>query len=134
MKPRILTITCVAAIIGAFMLAPAQPASTTPADATTGQATAPAATPATPPAPAAKKRAATPAAAQPAAAGQFKTEAEAKGHCPSDIVVWVNLSSKIYHHSGSKPYGTTKNGAYMCEKDTASAGFRVSKAEKKKGT
>lgn len=66
----------------------------------------------------------------PAAAGQFSTEAQAKAHCPSDNVVWVNLSSKVYHFSGSKSYGNTKKGAYMCERDTAAAGFRAAKNEK----
>jgi hypothetical protein len=64
------------------------------------------------------------------AAGQFANEAQAKSHCPGDTVVWVNLSSKIFHFSGSKDYGTTKRGAYMCEKETASAGVRAAKNEK----
>jgi hypothetical protein len=65
-----------------------------------------------------------------AATAQFANEAQAKSHCPGDTVVWVNLSSKIYHFSGSKDYGTTKRGAYMCEKETASAGVRAAKNEK----
>ena len=63
--------------------------------------------------------------------GQFKTEAEAKTSCPTDSVVWVNLSSKVYHTSADKSYGKTKRGAYMCEKDTAAAGFRAPKGAKK---
>ncbi len=85
-------------------------------------------------APAAKQQPATKpvAAAAPAPAGdnQFSTEAQAKGHCPSDTVVWANLNSKVYHFSGNKTYGNTKKGAYMCEKDTAAAGFRAAKNEK----
>jgi hypothetical protein len=65
----------------------------------------------------------------PVPANQFSTEAEAKARCPSDTVVWVNLSSKIYHFSGSKSYGTTRNGAYMCEKETAGEGMRAAKNE-----
>jgi hypothetical protein len=61
---------------------------------------------------------------------QFSTEALAKGHCPADTVVWVNLSSRIYHFAGSKDYGKTKRGAYMCEKDSAAANFRAAKNEK----
>jgi hypothetical protein len=64
------------------------------------------------------------------AAGEFSTEAEAKAHCPGDTVVWVNTASKIYHFSGHRSYGATKAGAYMCEKDTASAGMRAAKNEK----
>jgi hypothetical protein len=38
--------------------------------------------------------------------------------------------SKIYHFAGHKDYGNLKNGAYMCEKDTAGAGARAAKSEK----
>jgi hypothetical protein len=61
------------------------------------------------------------------ATGQFATEAEAKASCPTDAVVWVNPRSSVYHAGGSRSYGTTKQGAYMCEKDSVEAGFRASK-------
>jgi hypothetical protein len=61
---------------------------------------------------------------------QFATDSAAKLRCPLDTVVWVNLKSGIYHFSGKKDYGTTKRGAYMCEKDTAAGGFRAAKNEK----
>ncbi len=64
-------------------------------------------------------------------AGQFATEAEAKASCPGDTVVWVNTGTKVYHHAGTATYGKTKRGAYMCEKDTAAAGYRAAKREKK---
>jgi len=64
-------------------------------------------------------------------AGQFATDAEAKASCPGDAVVWVNTGTKVYHHAGASAYGKTKRGAYMCEKDTAAAGFRAAKNEKK---
>jgi hypothetical protein len=63
----------------------------------------------------------------PAEKGQYATEAEAKASCPSDVVVWVNSISKIYHPSGSRSYGKTRTGAYMCEKDSVAAGFRAPK-------
>ncbi len=66
----------------------------------------------------------------PAGANEFSTEAQAKARCPSDTVVWVNLTSKIYHFSGTKNYGNTKSGAYMCERDSAAAGMRAAKNEK----
>lgn len=62
-------------------------------------------------------------------AGQFADEASAKARCPADTVVWVNLPSKIYHFAGTKSYGTTKRGAYMCEKEAISAEDRASKTE-----
>ena len=99
-----------------------------------------AAQPAAPPPPAA---ATTPAARAPAAApkprettavapaaGQFANEAQAKARCPTDTVVWVNEKSKIYHFSGNKDYGNTKEGTYMCEKDALAAGDRAAKNEK----
>jgi len=63
-------------------------------------------------------------------AGQFADEASAKARCPADTVVWVNLPSKIYHFAGTKSYGTTKRGAYMCEKEAIAAEDRASKTEK----
>ncbi len=64
-------------------------------------------------------------------AGEFASEVEAKAHCPGEVVVWANTHSKIYHFSGTRSYGNTKTGAYMCEKDTASAGFRSEKNDKR---
>jgi hypothetical protein len=96
---------------------PAQAAApTTPAPATTAQAVKP------------PKAAA---AGAPTGAGQFTSDTQAKARCPADTVVWVNLDSKIYHYSGTKDYGHTKSGAYMCEKDTAGQGFRAAKNEKR---
>ena len=63
-------------------------------------------------------------------AGQFADDASAKARCPTDTVVWVNLPSKVYHFAGTKSYGTTKRGAYMCEKDAIAAEDRASKTEK----
>lgn len=106
-----------------------------------GAAAAPAATPAAAPAakptpsPAptaaepAKKPSAAPATAA-ARADQFAGEALAKTHCPADTVVWANLSSKIYHFSGHKDYGKTKDGTYMCEKEALGQGIRAAKNEK----
>ena len=56
-------------------------------------------------------------------------EAQEKANCPIDTVVWVNLRSKIYHFSGTRNYGNTKDGAYMCERDTAAQGMRAAKNE-----
>jgi hypothetical protein len=65
-------------------------------------------------------------------AGQFAAEAEAKAHCPSDTVVWLNTKSHKYHFSGHKSYGTTKKGAYMCEADAKAAGNVAAKGEQPK--
>jgi len=42
------------------------------------------------------------AAVSPAGANQFAGEDQAKTHCPADTVVWVNLSSKVYHYAGTR--------------------------------
>lgn len=73
------------------------------------------------------------AATAPTGANQFATQGQAKAHCPSDTVVWANLTSKVYHFAGYKNYGTTEHGAYMCERDATAQGFRASKREKHPG-
>jgi len=65
------------------------------------------------------------------ATGQFTSEADAKSHCPGDTVVWANTRSRIYHYPTSRRYGHTKLGAYMCEKETAAAGIRAAKRERR---
>jgi hypothetical protein len=62
--------------------------------------------------------------------GQFATEAEAKASCPTDTVVWINRRTKVFHTSDSASYGKTKRGAYMCQKDTAAAGYRAPKGKR----
>ena len=88
----------------------------------------------TAPAPAAKSapamKPAPAATTSPTGAYQFSTEGQAKGRCGSGTVVWVNLESKIYHFAGHKSYGTTKSGAYMCERDATNEGMRAAKTEK----
>jgi hypothetical protein len=60
--------------------------------------------------------------------GQYATETEAKASCPTDTVVWVNLRSMVYHASGSRNYGQTKQGAFMCEQESVTAGFHAPRA------
>jgi len=91
--------------------------------------TAPAPAPASPP-PARSATQAPPAATAPTGANQYSTETQAKLRCALGTVVWANLDSKIYHFSGYKDYGTTKTGAYMCERDATSQGMRAAKNEK----
>jgi hypothetical protein len=108
--------------------APAAPAPTTAAPAPAPTAAAPTARPAPPP-PATAGSAAPSVPENPVGANEFSTETQAKARCPTDTVVWVNLTSKIYHFSGTRSYGNTKHGAYMCEHDSAAAGMRAAKNE-----
>ena len=109
--------------------APAAAAPNRASAATSPAVAAPAKTTAPVPVATAPKPAPAPAAAS-TGANQYTTEAQAKFRCPSDTVVYVNLSSKIYHFAGHKDYGNLKNGAYMCEKDTVGAGAGAAKSEK----
>jgi hypothetical protein len=70
-------------------------------------------------------------AGRPTGAGEFATEVEARGRCGAGAVVWVNTKGKshTYHYSGSRWYGTTKQGAYMCEADAGAAGYHASKSK-----
>ena len=58
---------------------------------------------------------------------QYKTEADAKSHCGTDQVVWGNTSSHVLHDSGTKYYGKTTHGAYMCKGHAVNAGYHESK-------
>lgn len=57
----------------------------------------------------------------------FAVETEAQKHCPSDVVVWVNTPTAIYHLKGMRWYGNTNRGAYVCRKEGDQAGYRATK-------
>ncbi len=54
----------------------------------------------------------------------FRTEAVAQAHCPSDVVVWLNTKTGIWHEKGMRWYGRTRYGAYVCRKEAAAARYR----------
>ena len=84
------------------------------------------------PAPKAKTTTATPATPAALPAGQYSSEADAKAKCGTEMVVWANLSSKVFHYAGYKDFGKTKRGAYMCKAEAEKGGFRAAKNEKPK--
>jgi hypothetical protein len=45
--------------------------------------------------------------------------------CLFDPVVWVNTKSRVYHVAGSRTYGHTRYGGYMCETEAKSAGYQA---------
>jgi hypothetical protein len=65
-------------------------------------------------------------------ANQYRSESEAKQSCGADSVVWMNFSSKIYHAAGTRDYGKTKRGAYMCKTDADRSGRPVKGSPKPK--
>jgi hypothetical protein len=114
--------------VAASAPAPSRPAPTEAAPAPAPQRSAPTAT-ATPTA-APVQQPSAPRSTATLEAGQFADDVSAKASCPTDTVVWVNLPSKIYHFAGTRSYGTTKRGTYMCEKEAIAAEDRASKTEK----
>jgi len=80
--------------------------------------------------PAAPAPAPTNASPAPTGAGQFSSMQEAQGRCPGATIVWVNEHSHIYHFAGTRDFGNTKRGAYMCEADAQAAGNRAAKNER----
>jgi len=46
---------------------------------------------------------------------------------PSPGMVWVNTDTKVYHKSGSRWYGKTKQGKWMTEADAQKAGYKSAK-------
>jgi hypothetical protein len=72
----------------------------------------------------AKKSKAKEKAAQPRIEGAHSSEALARKACADGTVVWVNRRSKIYHAGGTRDYGKTRQGFYMCEAQADRSGFR----------
>jgi hypothetical protein len=92
------------------------------APATAAPTAAAASTPAAKPAPATTPAASTPAASTPAASKSAATQQTPPAK--SNLMVWVNTDSGIYHKPGTRFYGKTKQGKYMSEADAIKAGYR----------
>ena len=105
------TIEKISSMVTVGTPAPAAPSKPAPA--------APAPAPAQAPAPAATSRAPS------APAATTAQQPPVKG------MVWVNLSTKVYHNEGDRYYGNTKNGKFMTEDEAIKAGYREAKAAAK---
>jgi hypothetical protein len=77
-------------------------------------------------------------AAKPASSATASTNSPAGGTAttpqqpPVKGMVWVNLSSKVYHREGDRYYGNTKNGKFMTEADAIKAGYKEAKTSTSK--
>jgi hypothetical protein len=49
--------------------------------------------------------------------------------CHSDLIVWVNIASQIYHFPGQRFFGCTKDGKFMCQQDADHEGDRPTRNE-----
>lgn len=54
----------------------------------------------------------------------FASTTAAQVSCPGDNVVWVNTPTGVYHYPGTRWYGRTREGAYMCESQRDVIGAR----------
>ena len=95
---------------------------------TVGAASSAAAQPAPKPAPAPAAPAPAPAASSSARTTTAPTAAQQP---PVKGMVWVNLSTKVFHREGDRYYGNTKEGKFMAEADAVKAGYREAKMEQK---
>jgi hypothetical protein len=62
---------------------------------------------------------------EPVSGSAFRWERQARAHCPSEIVVWVNTFLHIYHFAGTRYYANTKFGSFECESDARADGNRA---------
>jgi hypothetical protein len=115
----------------------AQLASTTSAPPQGGFMPAPAPAPAPTPAPTQsgslfpwQRPAAPPAGSAASTGGGSASPQQARYHCPGSTVVWVNEHSHIYHFPGTRDYGHTKSGAYMCEAEAQTSSNRAAMNER----
>ena len=57
----------------------------------------------------------------------FPTEPEARRHCPTDIVVWLNSATGAFYYRDQRWYGNTKGGAFACRNEVSQSTDRASK-------
>jgi hypothetical protein len=54
----------------------------------------------------------------------FADSQSAQVRCPSEVVVWVNTRTGVFHLPGERWYGMTREGTYECESDAVAEGDR----------
>lgn len=56
----------------------------------------------------------------------FRYEAQAQRHCPSDVIVWLDLGTGIYYSKRQRRYGRGFTGSFVCREQARSSGYRRS--------
>ena len=77
-----------------------------------------------------QRPAVTPAGSAASTGGGSGSAQDAQIRCPGSTVVWVNEHSHIYHFPGTRDYGRTTSGAYMCEAEAQASGNRAAMNER----
>ena len=56
----------------------------------------------------------------------FRYEAQAKRHCPDDVVVWLDFKRERYYTKGQKRYASGFSGSFACRNEARNNGYRRS--------
>jgi hypothetical protein len=56
----------------------------------------------------------------------FRYEAQAQRHCPTDVVVWLDLRKEIYYSKRQRWYGRGFTGSFVCREEARAGGYRRS--------
>jgi hypothetical protein len=61
----------------------------------------------------------------PAVLSAYRTEQQAREHCPNDAVVWVDPQSGTYQLKGHGSYGLSDTGRYACRGEAERVGMHA---------
>ena len=56
----------------------------------------------------------------------FRSESQAKRHCPADVVVWLDFQKGIYYAKRQRWYGRGFTGSFVCREEARAGGYRRS--------
>lgn len=56
----------------------------------------------------------------------FRTEMQARQHCPNDSVVWIDPRRRIFYVEGQRRYAQGSTGIFGCREEARRSGYRRS--------